>query len=66
MHARHITTYFRRTAYSAAIHKAPPADNFGLPANWGDRVMRVVAATIALLVVAASAVLMGLAGHLPY
>ena len=53
------TTYFRHTAYSAAPAEALPTDNAGLHANWREQVTAVVAASIAVLIVAVIAALMG-------
>jgi hypothetical protein len=41
--------------------KLPLADSIRLRANWGERVVTVLAASIAVLIVAVIAVLMGMA-----
>jgi hypothetical protein len=41
--------------------KLPLADSIRLRANWGERIVTVLAASIAVLIVAVIAVLMGMA-----
>jgi hypothetical protein len=67
------TTYTGRTAYSAALTEALPTadfsqytnanDNVGLYANWVRRVETLAGITMALLVVAFVALLMGMPGQ---
>jgi hypothetical protein len=52
------TTYAERTD---ALTEPQPVDIIGLRANWGERIVTVVATTIAVLIVAVIAVLMGMA-----
>ena len=49
------------TEHNAAPTEPQPADIGGLRASWGERVVTVAATTIAILIVAAIAVLMGMA-----
>lgn len=46
---------------AVAPEKAPADDEIARPASWGERIVTVVAAGIAVLVVAVIAVLMGMA-----
>jgi len=46
---------------AAAVTKPPLTETIRLRANWGERIVTVVATTLAILVVATIAVLMGMA-----
>jgi len=52
---------FRNHSGYGAPAKLPLADTIRLRANWGERIVTVLAASIAILVVAVIAVLMGMA-----
>jgi hypothetical protein len=56
-------TFDTHTAYStsAAQGEAADADSFGLYPNWSERIVTIVAASLAVLVVALIAIVMGMA-----
>jgi hypothetical protein len=53
------TAYSEQTGYGAPAR--PLTETIRLRANWGERIVTVLAASIAILVVAVVAVLMGMA-----
>jgi hypothetical protein len=56
-------TYDTRPAYSSSSRAAKPADDqeFGLSAEWGERIVTGIVVSIAVMIVALIAVLMGMA-----
>jgi hypothetical protein len=54
------TAYSEQTGYGASS-RPPFTETIRLRANWGERIVTVLAASIAILVVAVVAVLMGMA-----
>ncbi len=54
-------TFDIHTAYRAAPTEPPPDGVVGLYPDWGERIVTIVAASLAVLIVALIAVVMGMA-----